>query len=554
MPLLAANKEALLDLLRTNNADNFLQRRSNNQYVAALHELLNVLGYSKELQYDRNPHHSFYGDETIQAIRAFASRNRAQSDGMGVSPVLLHLMLQRYAAIEGLLLLQRALANQDLSAAFNLEDPENFGTRQLNVLLENLDIFEEDVRFGINVYARQKGQPSTYQLTVPIARSILEDLKPCYGQGLQFTENPTNPGPTEPIPGRIIAELDIVIAPDFVAVSDGTIQVRFKKHSPIGLSTGGSHSITRFINDYAGQLASLELSPSAIAVMKAVSLNEGSFDSINTYDKGFLSIGIFQWTLGQDNRMGELPALLKKIKSFYPGTFQTFFGAYDLDVSVDTNTTYGYLTHRGVPMGMPLQKDMFREPSYAFRFWRAAQEPDVQAVQVEHALSRLKNFYWKDTYTAMGFTLNKLITSSYGVALLLDNHVNRPSWVAKCVEQAMLNTGLTTNPMFWTDQEESTLINAYLSVRETYTENTTSAMTSAGRRAEKMYEGVRQGWLSTERGSFQMGTADLAIRSSVLMPLSYEAPSSAAAASKEVPPPPFYSPSDYPDIIMEIND
>jgi len=554
MPLLNSNKEALLDLLRTNNADAFLQLRSSNQYVTALHELLTVLGFGKELQYDRNPDRSFYGEEMIQAIRTFASRNRAQSDGMGVSPALLHLMLQRYDAIEGLLLIQRALSNQDLNTAFNLDDPDNFGTRQLNIILENLDIFEEDTRFGISVYARQKGQPATLQLTVPIAQSIVSDLKPCYGGDFQLNEGSPGSSPLDPIAGQIITELDIVVAPDFVAVSDGTLQVRFKKHSPIGLSTGGSHSITRFINDYAGQLTSLELSPSAIAVMKAVSLNEGSFDGINTYDKGFLSVGIFQWTLGQENRMGELPALLKKIKSFYPGTYQTFFGAHGIDVSEDTNTTYGYLTHQGIPMGMPLQKDIFREPKYAFRFWRAAQEPDVQAVQIEHAISRLKNFYWKDSYTAMGFTLNKLITSSYGVALLLDNHVNRPSWVAKCVEQAMLNTGLTTNPMFWTDQEELTLINAYLSVRESYKENTTLPMTSAGKRAEKMYEGVRQGWLSTERGSFQMGSTDLAIRSSVLMPLSYEAPGNITAPLKEVPPPPFYAPSDYPDIIMEIND
>ena len=78
----------------------------------------------------------------------------------------------------------------------------------------------------------------------------------------------------------------------------------------------------------------------------------------------------------------------------------------------------------------------------AYRFWRAAQEPDVQAVQIEHAISRLKNFYWKESNSVMGYSLNKVITSSYGVALLLDNHVNRPSWVAKCVEQAMLNAVL----------------------------------------------------------------------------------------------------------------
>ena len=553
MTILTSNKEALFDLLRTNNASTYLQLRSSNKYVIALHDLLNGLGFGQVSQPGRALDMEYYGEETIQAVRSFAFQNRLSSDGVAVAPEVLHLMLMRSDAIAGLQLLQRSVANGQIEMAFNLDDPNNFGAQQLRILLENLEIFEEDLRYGLSLYAREKGQLTAYQLTRPLAQSILSDLTPCYGKGLNF--NPVAPGSDgdlQPLPSPG-SELEIVFAADFVAVSDGKVQVRFKKHTPVGVSTGGAHAITQFIDAYSEKLISLDLSPSAIAVMKAVSLNEGSFDGINTYDRGFLSLGIFQWTLGQDERMGELPALLKKIKAYYPATYQEFFRGFGIDVTEDTNTTYGYLTLNGAPAGTPPLKDLFREPGVAFRFWRAAQEPDVQAVQIEHAISRLKNFYWKDTHTAMGYSLNKLITSSYGVALLLDNHVNRPSWVARCVEQAMLNAGLSGDPAFWTDQEEQLLINAYLTVRDTYSENTTAPMTAARKRADRMYEGVRQGWLSVGRGSFQMTTTDLAIRSSVLQPLSYGVPVT-AVVPKEVPPPSFYVQEDYPDIRMEINE
>lgn len=552
--MLTSNKEALFDLLRTNNASNYLQLRSSNQYVVALHDLLNGLGFGQVLQAGLARDMEYYGEETTQAVRSFAFQNRLSSDGIAVAPDVLHLMLMRADAITGLQLLQRSVANRQVETAFNLDDPNNFGAQQLRILLENLEIFEEDLRYGLSLYAREKGQLTAYQLTLSLAQSILSDLTPCYGNGLDFTPlGEGSDGVLNPLASSPATELEIVFAADFVAVSDGRVQVQFKKHNPVGVSTGGTHSIIRFINAYSEKLIGLDLSPSAIAVMKAVSLNEGSFDGINTYDKGFLSLGIFQWTLGQDDRMGELPALLKKIKAYYPATYQDFFRAFGIDVSENTNTTYGYLTLNGTAVGTPPLKDTFRDPGVAFRFWRAAQEPDVQAVQIEHAISRLKNFYWKDTYTAMGYSLNKLITSSYGVALLLDNHVNRPSWVAKCVEQAMLNASLYGDPAFWTDQEEQMLINAYLAVRDTYSENTTAPMTAARKRADRMYEGVRQGWLSVERGSFQMTTTDLAIRSSALQPLSYGVPAS-AIVSKEVPPPSFYSQEDYPDIRMEINE
>ncbi|MEO0339770.1 MAG: hypothetical protein AAF242_11200, partial [Bacteroidota bacterium] len=278
--------------------------------------------------------------------------------------------------------------------------------------------------------------------------------------------------------------------------------------------------------------------------VKSVARNEGNLDAINTYDRGFVSLGIYQWTLGTGDKAGELAALLKKVKSFYPHTFRIFFQNFGIDIAEDTNTTYGYLTYNGRRMSSEFLKNQFREPDWAFRFWRAAQNVDVQSVEIKHALARLNNFYWKDSFKVLGYGLNRVITSSYGVALLLDNHVNRPSWVGNCVEMAMLNTGLRSNPEEWTDAQEARLLEEYLAVRANYSENGYPPMTKAKERARGMQADLRNGYLSTQRGSFQV--IDAALRS-------YDE-IGAAATPDSVIPPPFYAQNDYPDIEIDYED
>jgi hypothetical protein len=36
-----------------------------------------------------------------------------------------------------------------------------------------------------------------------------------------------------------------------------------------------------------------------------------------------------------------------------------------------------------------------------------------------------------------GYYISELITSEYGISLILDNHVNRPGYLKPCLEKAM---------------------------------------------------------------------------------------------------------------------
>ena len=118
---------------------------------------------------------------------------------------------------------------------------------------------------------------------------------------------------------------------------------------------------------------------------------------------------------------------------------------------------------------------------------------------MQHALSRLKTFYTANSYKVGSYYVSDLITSEYGVGLILNNHVNRPAYVKGCLARALQQTGLS-NPSSWGTAEERQLTAAYLKIRETYG---SSPMTDAAKRARVTKKYLSNGTISDERGSFQ---------------------------------------------------
>ena len=215
--------------------------------------------------------------------------------------------------------------------------------------------------------------------------------------------------------------------------------------------------------------------------MIAVAENEGNLDAINTWDNAFLSFGLFQWTAGQGSAKGELPALLARIKAEDRDLFDKYCGQHGLDVvGVTPGPVYGYFSLRGTTIKTPATKEQLRQAPWAFYFWLAGQDPAVQAMEIKHALGRLDQFYSTERYKVDNkHRVSELVTSEYGVGLILDNHVNRPAYVKACLAKALAQTGLR-NPGEWGTEEERTLIDAYLKIRVTYGK---SPMTDAEKRA-----------------------------------------------------------------------
>ncbi|WP_421799899.1 hypothetical protein [Haliscomenobacter sp.] len=561
-----ANVEAIRDLLRTNSISKFLNVNARNTYVVAFREMLNELGFSNELKMSSIGSSDFFGNEVVNAVVSFARRNKLDSTGLTVTPFLGATMVERHETLPGVKTLEGAIANGQY-AQFNLQNTADRNNIILRSLLQTLGITGTTTQDALRNFALRKGLSSDgYLLTESLAKALLSDLYQLYGDSLSKlsikpgTTNPpitgpgspgNNPSPypyeppktggtgVPPITNPAVGNnLQIDDRGGTIVISDGSRQIQFRKHQPMGVSTPGFNSLVTFVEQNKDRLVELDLTYSALQVMESIAKNEGRMDAINSYDRGILSIGTYQWTLGRDDKAGELAALLKKFRDQFPDSFRRHFAPIGIDVSQDTNTTYGFLTLNGFAVNTPQAKEQFRDPAWGFRFWRALQEPDFQAVQVEHALDRLKNFYWKPSYAVFGSLLSTVITSAYGVALLLDNHVNRPAWIKPCVELAMQQTGLS-NPSTFTDQNERDLIQAYLNVRHTYTDGSIAPMSKSLIRAQAIYADVTAGKLSETRGSFQLSNKAVA---------AYD---NSRGTDKSAFPPVFYEPGEFPDMENE---
>jgi LysM repeat protein len=270
-----------------------------------------------------------------------------------------------------------------------------------------------------------------------------------------------------------------------------------------GLCRIGLHDPENFIANHHIKLREVNLNDSEMNVIFAISENEGNLDAVNTWDNQFMSFGMFQWTAGGAGKPGELPALMKIIKDSHPDNFQHYWGQFGLDV-IDVGNKRGWFSYRGKKLVSAADKSMLREHIWAYRFARAGADIEVQAAQIRHAVNRIKQIFYVSSSKLNGYSLADLVTSEYGVALLLDNHVNRPGYVYGCMAAALDRSNLSAQELSrGGDEEEQLVIKNYLDVRETYGKH---PMTDARQRASVTRGYVVDGIISASRGSLVSDT------------------------------------------------
>jgi hypothetical protein len=258
---------------------------------------------------------------------------------------------------------------------------------------------------------------------------------------------------------------------------------------------------TTGVTSLATWLDSLTSSPSTSAsrvrVVRAVCANEGNLEAINSYDDSFLSFGLFQWTAGAAAAPGELAALLGRLQAADADAYADCFGRYQLTVDLATpEAVTGGLALGGMALDTPAAKAALRKPEWAYRFWRAGHHPSVRAAQLELAASRIDRFLADQ---AMNAPVSAWLTSELGIALVLDEHVNRPGHVPGTLVTAIgtLNLPDNTDLTAWQTADEAALIAAYRAARAP------TSMTDSEARAQKIAGRVATGELSDERGSFE---------------------------------------------------
>jgi hypothetical protein len=280
---------------------------------------------------------------------------------------------------------------------------------------------------------------------------------------------------------------------------DGT---KFATKFKLGVFNFGSTTIGQFIKNHSSIFANI--APSRIKIMQAVSANEGKLEAINTWDNAFLTFGIFQWTVGADPGAGELPGLVQRIKQQSPDAFQKYFGQFGLDmtqvVAQPGALPVGLFQLHGTVLQNPAQKQQLRMLEWAYRFWLAGHDEAVCQAQIEHAMARVDVFYKNPTKKIRNRFIADYVTSEFGVALILDQHVNRPGHVpgtlARAVDKLTAELG-SDDPQHWTDTEERRLLDLYIQLRAQ------TNMTDSNNRADRIRQAVRDGLASDRRGSYQ---------------------------------------------------
>lgn len=271
---------------------------------------------------------------------------------------------------------------------------------------------------------------------------------------------------------------------------------QFARKFKLGVYTNGRTSIADFLTAHP----EIALSPSRVRVMSAVSANEGNLEAINTWDNAFLTFGAFQWIVGTGTGPGELAALLDRLKKADLAVFQEYFGQHGLDVADVTfpvgQPPTGYFSLNGQKLTTPVQKAALRQLEWAYRFWLAGHNDIVRRVEIEHAASRVDLFYKSPSHRVNGRFVSEYVTSEFGVALLLDQHVNRPGHVPKTLASAVTAFG-PSDPSKWGTVEEMRLLNLYIDLR------TKTSMTDALKRANNTRAAMKAGKCSGERGSYQ---------------------------------------------------
>ncbi len=468
--------------------------------IKALQRVLNDLGFGRELKWETYGADGHYGHATVKAVRTFCSYNKVRASGKSLSAKAAEKLIECYEIIDELKILNDALQEGEIETRVKVEGRYKTAIAALQTLLAKLGYTRQlqwnkygaDGDFGkcttsaLRKYSEDEGYlDNGEELTEKLAESIIKKFKPNYGS--QFLRE-TN----------IYGELTETISGKTVIISDGTSRWTFRKYKA-GIYTYGKVKPKEFIKTYKPSLTSLGLSESAVNVMLSVAENEGNLDAVNTWDNAFLSFGMFQWTLGTSTNAGELAALLKKIKLKSPVSFELFFNEKGLEI-VEADDLTGFLSLNGRTLNNANSKEKLRTHEWAYRFWKAGQDEKVQAIEIEHAYGRVNLFYNSPNYKVNGYNISDFVKSEYGVALLLDNHVNRPAYLIDTIEKTLKNLDMD-NPKNWGTDEEKKFIKEYLNVRRTFGKY---PMTDADGRAAVTKKYVRNGTISDERGSFKV--------------------------------------------------
>lgn len=185
-------------------------------------------------------------------------------------------------------------------------------------------------------------------------------------------------------------------------------------------------------------------------VMRAVSILEGGFDSVNTYDTGYVSVGFIQFASLKEGA-GSLGAVLRNYKNSDPEQFASDFHRFGVEVDEAGHLVVVDPTSGSIAVGADANARIIDDKRLIAVFGRAGKQSEgFCAAQVRAA----KAIYWP-TEDVVSVTLNgmatpvrvgDLVSSEAGLATLFDRKVNtgKLDALGEAASKVAAAQGLTT--------------------------------------------------------------------------------------------------------------
>lgn len=167
---------------------------------------------------------------------------------------------------------------------------------------------------------------------------------------------------------------------------------------------------------------------SAQNVMKAVSLLEGGFDAVNTYDTGFVSVGFIQFACLKEGG-GSLGAMLQAYKANWPDEFRRDFRRFGIDVSADGLLVAVDPITATVKKGTEAAAAIIRDKRLISVFQRAGRVSE--SYRVAQIQTAYKLYYPGNELVTISVgerrlsgRVSDIVRSEAGLATLMDRRVN----------------------------------------------------------------------------------------------------------------------------------
>lgn len=223
-----------------------------------------------------------------------------------------------------------------------------------------------------------------------------------------------------------------------VAFNDGGT-VSFVNQAPVsahfaylrssdGVISGGTPLKTLSDETISGLCKKAGIDDSTWHVMRAVSSLEGGFDSINTYDTGYISAGFIQFTTGSSGA-GSLAKVLLREKTDDPEAFRRDFHRFGVDVTEKGVLAVYDPKDDQVLVGEAAVQQVIKDKVFTGILVHAGRQSDAfRVAQLEVAKDR---YYVGDEKVKLRFNnqvaevrVGDVVKSEAGQAILMDRKVN----------------------------------------------------------------------------------------------------------------------------------